>query len=1271
MAFFLPFLGRGAAGAAGKGAATKGAGKLATKKTPWVGRKIVQFKALDVAGDFLSRKAKQAARGLIPKSPAMGVISPDRLLARIKSKEKTKKLKRPPGLRYLEVSEKEQKNELQDILRLVKKIPLIDLGEKAKDEIESEQQDIVDVSSVSPEVQKNFEVVGRQIKIIGRALVSSEKRITRFERFMSGKIQKVSEFQITNQQKLKKLVDWKVDTIHDSVRGFDDKITLHDTEIDTMRHELSFMKMHLARQKKEGGGGAKGRGTPRLPFDNKLDLKTKGALGLLGGAALAAYLLPKIISKMWPDITSYLDGAAGRLSGEMNKLLDKGFTAVRDRLVRLAKADLERLEKLLKPLTKEMGKNKHEESGRLFGGGTLRAPRNVLPEGAGTLFGKKIKEFFGMDDDDGGKKKFAPPMKLGGPKSRMGDRDRRDGGEQREQRGRSFDPEKYRSRLGAPSRKPFDRAPSGFIPSMDRNRRGMTAGSAAGRRFEGAPVGNVAGSTAAMNAMSQAGKGGAFAGFGNRGGGRVATGGKGRGGLPYIGGFGQGRSGTSQSFRDRLRRGGGQGRLFDPKGPSGGGVDPFSPSGLPKGAVFKNIPKGFGRNGLPSDTNYAERFPANTERFFRADGGLNVSPKLMRLMRASTKDLPPGYRMEMISGRNSRSTGTRNHPTGLAIDVKIYDDKGVLLKHGSPGRGFGVYERMYQSMRTRGEEWYPDEEFIWGGAWIGRGFKGDKMHFQHKKRGVGSQTSGSYHPDKGLGRRRWNVDPTNERMSPEEIEEYRENVRGRIRGIDPNTSPTAPTSPTSPSMLGGPKLGKEGFLGPRAGGGPKLDGFPQSRQPGLPKSFKDRLGPNADKLFTPKPTPKTRPLGTKSTKSTTREITSGGGIPKGTDQKVIDAINKVAKKHNLDPAAVSQVIKMESNFNPRNKTGSYVGMTQIGPDTMREAGWGISSSQFRRMPANKQIEYYGKWLDHYKFDEKVKKYGVDPSKMSASEQAAMLQAFQFSPNGNRWLRALGKGNIDTRATGSPQAGALGRTTQRDMRRTFDRRLSSDPAQYGDLLQSEQPQRAAPSPAAKISQKFVPGATPGLVTQPTVHGPRGPRHSSPLHYLRQDSTVMGETDKTGAWGGQQFGPPKPPLTPSPSIKPGYAGGMKEFGTPRAGWKGGTPPVVRTPTTNTRGAITGGDRAKAPPKPTAKRATNEKIGVPTPPGGYKQKEGEASKVVKEGPARDNNSQKDAGAETPGLQTDNTNSGNQIRNPRNDQADSHNASPQDDQSPRPCVI
>ncbi len=158
------------------------------------------------------------------------------------------------------------------------------------------------------------------------------------------------------------------------------------------------------------------------------------------------------------------------------------------------------------------------------------------------------------------------------------------------------------------------------------------------------------------------------------------------------------------------------------------------------------------------------------------------------------------------------------------------------------------------------------------------------------------------------------------------------------------------------------------------------------------------------------------------------------------------AIQEVAKSHGVSPEAVHSMIMLESRGRTTAKTGSYVGLTQIGPAEMKEmANAGVipadvTYNKIRDMTADQQIDLYGKYLDYYKFGDKLRAAGVDVTKLSKPEQAAVLQGFQFAPNSTSWIRGLAQGNLDIPTTDTPQARVLGTTSIADMTRYYARRI---------------------------------------------------------------------------------------------------------------------------------------------------------------------------------------------------------------------------------------
>jgi len=188
----------------------------------------------------------------------------------------------------------------------------------------------------------------------------------------------------------------------------------------------------------------------------------------------------------------------------------------------------------------------------------------------------------------------------------------------------------------------------------------------------------------------------------------------------------------------------------------------------------------------------AEQLSRGEERLFHAGGKLSngnniLHPKLIHVMKDASKDLPPGYRAEMISGADERKTGTKNHPGGLAMDVIIYDEKGKALPHDRNSPGWKVYEQLHRSANIRAQELYPKDKFIWGGAWSGPAAgPADPMHYQIVQPGVGSQTSGAYNFETGLPKNfrfpNMRGQPTEPMaMTAKEREEYDASVRERIK----------------------------------------------------------------------------------------------------------------------------------------------------------------------------------------------------------------------------------------------------------------------------------------------------------------------------------------------------------------------------------------------------------------------------------------------------------------------------------------------------------
>lgn len=171
------------------------------------------------------------------------------------------------------------------------------------------------------------------------------------------------------------------------------------------------------------------------------------------------------------------------------------------------------------------------------------------------------------------------------------------------------------------------------------------------------------------------------------------------------------------------------------------------------------------------------------------------------------------------------------------------------------------------------------------------------------------------------------------------------------------------------------------------------------------------------------------------------------GAPRGTPPATIAAVKSVAGEIGADPRAIAGVFTMESEGWRGARTGSYRGVSQVGPDTLAEMG--VSTDAYDKMSQAEQAAFYGKWLKHYKFDEKMQAAGIDFKAQPPARQAAILQAFQFAPNGS-WIGRLGQGDDKSPVTDTKQARPLGSTSIVDMERHFSGQMpaTADADQQG-------------------------------------------------------------------------------------------------------------------------------------------------------------------------------------------------------------------------------
>jgi hypothetical protein len=157
-----------------------------------------------------------------------------------------------------------------------------------------------------------------------------------------------------------------------------------------------------------------------------------------------------------------------------------------------------------------------------------------------------------------------------------------------------------------------------------------------------------------------------------------------------------------------------------------------------------------------------------------------------------------------------------------------------------------------------------------------------------------------------------------------------------------------------------------------------------------------------------------------------KTLKSGASVPMKDRPEILTALNDVADSHGVDPAAIAGMIHTESVWDSKCVTGSYIGLTQVGPELPNKLK--LTRKEFLNLSAAKQIEAYGTWLDYYKFMKQMKDHSIDVLALPLARQAAALQAMQFAPNAKKWKSALSKGNLTVPSTGSPQAKVLGNTS---------------------------------------------------------------------------------------------------------------------------------------------------------------------------------------------------------------------------------------------------
>jgi hypothetical protein len=207
-----------------------------------------------------------------------------------------------------------------------------------------------------------------------------------------------------------------------------------------------------------------------------------------------------------------------------------------------------------------------------------------------------------------------------------------------------------------------------------------------------------------------------------------------------------------------------------------------------------------------------------------------------------------------------------------------------------------------------------------------------------------------------------------------------------------------------------------------------------------------------------------------------RQLIGGVGVPDRDGADILAALNSVADAYAVDPAAIAGMIHTESVWDTRCVTGSYIGLTQVGPELPNFLN--LTRDQFLALSAADQIQAYGKWLGYYQYSQQIAKYGMNVAAQPLARQAAVLQAMQFAPNGAKWKKAFAQGNYSVPSTSSKQAQFLGDTSIHDMEAYATAFFEQHPPSYAGKLEPQvaaaqiRPQavlaQAAPAPAEGVT-----------------------------------------------------------------------------------------------------------------------------------------------------------------------------------------------------------
>jgi hypothetical protein len=144
---------------------------------------------------------------------------------------------------------------------------------------------------------------------------------------------------------------------------------------------------------------------------------------------------------------------------------------------------------------------------------------------------------------------------------------------------------------------------------------------------------------------------------------------------------------------------------------------------------------------------------ATTPQFQTSAGGVTLDPRILDVLQTAAQTYP--MKVEAFSGIEGRTAGTTNHPTGTAVDVRLYDSSGTPLansledaqrKGQNLADNFRAYEAYAQTARDIQTQKYPElnNVFRWGGYWNSGVEPFDLMHFDVNPAMKGAMGGGTW-----------------------------------------------------------------------------------------------------------------------------------------------------------------------------------------------------------------------------------------------------------------------------------------------------------------------------------------------------------------------------------------------------------------------------------------------------------------------------------------------------------------------------------------------